>query len=245
MLPISSSAHTAALAWVLGWSYDELEPEVRKSFEVALHGGGTVALLLATWRELAEAIRQLDRQRVFVVGAACAPPMIAGFALEDEIERKLGTPRTIAAALIAGAVVMALADRFPEERECTDADLRDGLWLGLAQACALIPGVSRTGATLAMARIRRFRRRDAKLLSDQVALPVLVGAATLKGTGLWRRGLGSAMAARFAAGSGAAFASTLLVASAPGRRRTPGPLLPYAIYRVLLGSWMLVGCRRG
>ena len=245
LLPISSSAHTAALAWLLGWRYGELEPETRKSFEVALHGGGTVALLLATRRELAQAIRELDRRRMLVLGAACAAPVIAGFALESEIERNLGTPRTIAAALLAGSLVMAVADRFPEQRECADADVRDGLWMGLAQACALIPGVSRAGATLAGARIRRFRATDAKLLSEQVAVPVLVGAALLKGAELRRRGLDSAMAVRFAAGGGAAFLSTMLVASGLGRRRTPRRLLPYAIYRALLGSWMLVRLRRG
>ena len=74
-----------------------------------------------------------------------------------------------------------LADRAPEMRGAADAGVRDGLWLGLAQAAALVPGVSRSGATLAAARARGFGRADASRLSWEVALPVLLGATALKG----------------------------------------------------------------
>src|SRR5205807_3477153 len=125
------------------------------------------------------------------------------------IERHLGTPATIAGGLIGGAVCMALADRQPQARSHEEAGAIDALWLGLAQACALTPGVSRNGATLAAARMRRFTREDANRLSRHVALPVIVGATLLKGVRLHRRGLPAGTAVPFAAGATAAFGSTL------------------------------------
>ena len=83
---------------------------------------------------------------------------------------------------------MALADRSPQTRRHEQAGVADGLWLGVAQACSLIPGVSRNGATLAAARWRRFTRTDANRLSRHAALPVIAGATLLKGVRLARRG---------------------------------------------------------
>ena len=83
--------------------------------------------------------------------------------------------------------------------------------IGLAQACALAPGVSRNGATLAAARWRGFKRRDANVISRQIALPVIVGASILKGGRLVaRRDLPEGVGRGMLAGAGAAFASTLL-----------------------------------
>src|SRR5204862_4015900 len=102
---------------------------------------------------------------------------------------RLGGPATTAAGLIAGAIAMAIADRSPQERGPGDARAIDGLALGLGQAAALVPGVSRNGATLAAARWRRFDRAQANVLSRTVALPIIVGAALLKGVRLRRRGV--------------------------------------------------------
>ena len=115
--------------------------------------------------------------------------MIVGFALERPIERFLGKPGTIAVGLIAGGAALALADREPQERGIRRGGPLDGLWLGVAQACALFPGVSRNGATLTAARLRRFSRVDAERLSRHVALPVIGGATALKCLRLWQRGL--------------------------------------------------------
>ena len=117
------------------------------------------------------------------------PAAAVALPAEGPVERRLGTPGTIAAALLAGAVAMALADRAPRRRRHDDAGAADALWLGAAQACALVPGVSRTAATLVAARLRGFDRPDAGRLSRHAALPVIAGAALLKGLGLYRRGL--------------------------------------------------------
>jgi undecaprenyl-diphosphatase len=246
LLPISSSAHTALIPWLAGWPYAELDGDLRKSFEVALHTGGALALALAGRRELLGRLRSLDRRRTSVLALALAPPAIAGYALREAIPRRLGGPRSIAAGLVAGAVAMAFADTRPGpgSRRCEDACPRDGLALGLAQAIALIPGVSRNGATLTAARARGFGRQGAHALSWSVALPVILGAGALEGRRLQGRGARRHMPA-MAAGATAAFLSTLASARLlRSEGREPRPLLPYALYRCLLAALALRRLRR-
>ncbi len=156
LLPISSSGHIAAIPWLLRWRYGELDEELRKSFEVALHAGTAAALLITLRGEVAEAAVGLDRRRLTLIALSFVPPALAGLAFERPIESRLGTPATVAAGLLAGSVLMAVADRSPQTRRHEEAGAADALWLGIAQACALFPGVSRNGATLAAARLRRF-----------------------------------------------------------------------------------------
>jgi undecaprenyl-diphosphatase len=193
LLPVSSSAHVGLLLDHAGLSGAE-----RKEAEVALHAGTALALALLDRR----------RPRWGLLIAATVPPALAGLACERWIEARLGTPRTIAAGLLAGAAAMALADRAPERRTVAAASVADGAWLGAAQALALIPGVSRSGATRAAARLRRFTRRDGAELSREVALPVLAGATALKGARLIARRPPRETVVRLALGAGAAAAST-------------------------------------
>lgn len=221
LLPISSSAHVALVPWLLHWSYEELDAELRKAFEVALHAGTGAALLTAVRGEPGSFDPRL-------VTLAAVPPALVGLALERTIERHLGTPATIAAGLIAGALAMAVADRAPARRGARDAGVADALWLGVAQACALLPGVSRSGATLAVARRRGFGAKAAAALSRRTGLTVIAGATALKGWRLWRRGLPPGMALPLTAGAGAAFLSTLAARRLIER---DGSLTPYAVYR--------------
>jgi len=249
LLPVSSSGHTALMPWLAGWPYAGLDRELRKSFEVVLHAGAGVALAIDMRRELLRQAARMDGRRALVLALSLAPPALAGYALRAPIERRLGGPRSIAAGLVAGAVAMALADaRAPaaDARGCEDARARDGLALGLAQACALIPGVSRSGATLTAARARGFGRGAAAALSWRVALPVIVGASALEGGRLATRGVPRDARAAFTAGGGAAFLSTL--ASARLLRRSghmERSLLPYALYRCVLAALVMTRLRRG
>jgi undecaprenyl-diphosphatase len=134
---------------------------------------------------------------------------------------------------------MALADRSPQRRSHDRAGPVDGLWLGVAQALALVPGVSRNGATLTAARLLRFTRADANRLSRHAALPVIAGATVLKGFRLGRRGLEPPMRSAFAAGTAASFASTLLSSWLIRRVERDRSPLPYAAYRVALAALMV------
>jgi len=239
LLPISSSGHIAVVPWLAGWNYDRLDDELRKSFEVALHTGTAAALLITLRREVGEAVRGLSRRRIMLIALSFAPPAVVGYRFERPIERHLGTPPTVAAGLAGGALAMALADRTPQERSHWEAGAVDALWLGLAQACSLVPGVSRNGATLAAARWRRFTRVDANRLSRHAALPVIAGATVLKGLRLRSRGLPPGSAVLFAAGAGAAFVSTLGSTRLIKALERDSSLLPYALYRVGLATLIL------
>ena len=247
LLPISSSGHVAIVPWLAGWDYTRLEDELRKSFEVALHTGTAAALLISLRREVDDAVRGLNPRRLMMIALSFAPPAIIGYRFERPIERHLGTPPTVAGGLFVGAVAMALADRSPQERTHADAGALDALWLGMAQACSLFPGVSRNGATLAAARHRRFTRVDANRLSRHAALPVIAGATLLKGVRLRARGLPAGSALPFAAGAGAAFVSTLGSTRLIRALERDSSLLPYALYRIALAGLIVrrLVARRG
>lgn len=244
LMPVSSSGHMAVLPWLLRWEYAERDPELRKAFEVVLHAGTAAALLIALRAEVKETVRTLNPRRALHLGISAVPAALVGLAFEHRIERHLGTPATLAAGFAAGALAMAWADRSPQARAADEAGAGDALWLGLAQACALMPGVSRNGATLAAARRRRFTRADANRLSRLVALPVIGGATLLKTLRLARRGLPPGAPVPFAAGAAAAFASTLWSTGVIGQVERDRTLLPYAAYRVALSVIVLAQLRR-
>jgi undecaprenyl-diphosphatase len=224
---------------LLGWSYVELDDELRKSFEVALHAGTAVALLIALRHEVLEVVREMDAARLGRHALEFIPPGVAALALERPIERRLGTARGVAGAQIAGGLALAAADRAPAERPHSAARAPDALAIGLAQACALAPGVSRNGATLTAARLLRFERPAANRLSRHAALPIILAAAALKGHRLWRRGLPAELAAPFAAGAAAAFCSTLASSRLVGVVDGARSYAPFAAYRVALGALAL------
>jgi undecaprenyl-diphosphatase len=226
LLPVSSSGHVAALPWLLGGEVAGWDGARRKELEVALHAGTAAALLI---------VARPAGFRPRLVAAAVLPPAVAGLALERRIEARLGTPATLAAGLLTGAAALVLADLARGRRTADEATVADGWWLGLAQAAALVPGVSRSGATLAAARARGFARADASRLSWEVALPVLLGASGLKA---WRLRDGVRRARPLALGAGAAFASTLATAGAIGLERR-GPLWPWAAWRAGLAAAVL------
>ena len=178
LLPVSSSAHVGLLA-------RDLPTTRRRGLEVALHGGTALAL---PW-VVRDITPRIPRSPAFHVAAA-APPIVVGAVAADAIERRAAGPRAIAAGLLAGGAALALADRAAVarnshpatalrhgDRPAADAAVADGLALGLAQATALLPGVSRRGATLAAARARGFSREAAGDLSWAAGIPVMVAAA--------------------------------------------------------------------
>jgi undecaprenyl-diphosphatase len=283
LLPISSSAHTILIPFLAGWPYAELDPELRKSFEVALHAG-TAAALLVDLRSLeshpvlrtalerlgarsphpaargqtpessspgaaapfpATGSTELPVRQALLVALAFVPPAIVGYTFEQPLQRRLSGPTTIVAGLLLGSVAMALADIRAADgtRPLARASVLDGLLLGLAQTCALVPGVSRSGAVLTAARARGFGRVDSSTLARRTGLPVIVGAAALKTGRLLQRG-----AARGAPipggralllGGGASFLSTLVATRLLRRGHEAQPataLWPYALYRGLLAA---------
>jgi undecaprenyl-diphosphatase len=245
LLPVSSSAHIVLVPWLAGWDWETIDPELRKSFEVALHTGAAAALLIGQRRLIGEELRGFNGRRALLLGLSFLPAAVVGYTLERPIEQRLGGPRTTAYGLLAGAAAMLVADTRPQRRGRGDATAADGLALGLAQAAALAPGVSRNGITLAAARWRCFSRDQANLLSRTVALPIIVGATLLKGVRLSRRGVPPGLRRSMALGVAASFASTLASQRLIGLVERDRALWPYAAYRAGLAATVLARLRRG
>jgi undecaprenyl-diphosphatase len=240
LAPVSSSGHLTVVPYLAGWDYSALDPELRKAFEVALHAGTALALLIGLREEVRESIVGATPRLAMLILCSFLPPAVVGVLLEGPIERRLGTPGSIAIGLIGGGALLAWADTTePQERIHDEADYRDALWLGVAQACALMPGVSRNGATLTAGRLRRFKRVDANRLSRHVALPVIGGATGLKLVRLARTGLPPGAAVPFAVGALASFGSTLASTSVLDQVERDRTLAPFGIYRIALGSAVL------
>lgn len=236
LLPISSSGHLTVVPWLLGWDYQRAEPELRKSFEVALHAGTAAALIITLRDEVADALRGATPRLFGLIALSFLPAATAGYLLERPIERRLGKPGLVATGMTLGSVAMLAADRSPAVRSRDEATAADALWLGAAQAFALIPGVSRNGATLAAARRRGFRLSEANALSRHVALPII---ATATGRRLWtgvRATLSRRDRASLLAGTAAAFMSTLGSTWIIGRVEREHSLAPYALYRLTLAA---------
>src|SRR5256714_8582266 len=102
LLPISSSGHVALVPWLLDWPYADLDPELRKGFEVALHAGTAAALVVALRDEVADAVLELDGRRGALILLSSLPAAACALLLERPIERRLGTPATLAAGPLLG-----------------------------------------------------------------------------------------------------------------------------------------------
>jgi undecaprenyl-diphosphatase len=244
LLPVSSSAHIVLIPWLAGWDWDAVDPEVRKSFEVALHAGAAAALLIGQRKLIAEELRAFDARGAVVLALSFLPAAVVGYRFERPIERRLGGPQATAYGLLAGAAAMLAGDTQPQLRGRGEAGAADGLALGIAQAAALAPGVSRNGITLAAARWRRFSRDQANLLSRTIALPIIVGATALKGVRLSHRGVPPELRRSLAIGVGASFASTLASQRLIGLVERDRALWPYAAYRGALAAAVLAKLRR-
>jgi undecaprenyl-diphosphatase len=192
---------------------------------VALHAGSAPALVLALG---GDALRAPHLQALTVLPAA-----VAGLALERPIESRLGGVRSVAIAQIAGGAALLLADLVPQRR--SEPTAADHLVVGIAQAAALIPGVSRSGAALTAARLRGLTRPAAARLALRAALPVTVGAGLLKGTRAIQNGVPRELRLPAAAGAAAALASAL--AALPLARSTRWRAI--AGYRIALGACAL------
>lgn len=211
---------------------------------MALHGGAAAALLIGQRRTIAEELRAFEWRRGLLLTLSFLPAAVVGYKLERQIEQQLGGPRATVAGLLAGAAAMLAADTRPQRRGRGDATPADGLVLGIAQAAALAPGVSRNGVTLAAARWRGFSRDQANLLSRTIALPIIVGATILKGERLRRRGASPSLRRSMAIGVAASFASTLASQRLIRLVERDRALWPYAAYRAGLAAAVLVKLRR-
>ncbi|MGH9049569.1 MAG: undecaprenyl-diphosphatase UppP [Acidimicrobiia bacterium] len=252
-LPISSSGHLILVPELFGWNELTSDPELNKTFDVALHIGTFVGVawyfrldivryVRAALRSLRNrAIDDVDERIAWLLALSAVPGAIVGALLNDFIDDELGRPILIGVMLIAFAVVLQVADRLPGTRHAEGFALRDAALMGMAQALALQPGVSRAGATISMGRWLRFDRDAATRLSFLMSLPIIAGAALFETVDVVvDGGIESDLVAPFAWGMVTAAVSGFFAVAWLLRLLRTHSFTPFVIYRVLLGASVIV-----
>jgi undecaprenyl-diphosphatase len=243
-LPVSSSAHLALAPWFFGW------PEPGLSFDVALHVGTLVAVLgyfRAEWARLAVAAWRVvrtgraegpeEKRAVFLV-IATIPGGIAGVLLDKYAEQAFRAPALIAVALIAMGLVLWVVDRVSAgTRPIGAMNARDALVIGVAQAAAIIPGVSRSGATITAGRARALDRESAATFSFLMSMPIIAAAAVFKVPHLLHE---RAFTLPLLAGVAASAISGWFAIAALLRYVTRHSYGAFALYRFALGALVLI-----
>ncbi|MBZ0157952.1 MAG: undecaprenyl-diphosphate phosphatase [Alphaproteobacteria bacterium] len=174
-LPVSSTAHLILFPWFFGWrgQVDTL------AFDVALHGGTLLALLVCFYRDWVHLFLN-DRRMLAYILAGIVPAGAAGILLNKHIESTLRNPLLIIFTLIGFGVLMVMAERLSRKsRECVS--MSDSLFVGVAQAIALVPGVSRSGITITAGLFKDLTRESAARFSFLLSTPVVAGAVLLEG----------------------------------------------------------------
>jgi undecaprenyl-diphosphatase len=173
-LPVSSTAHLILFPWFFHWS-GELDS---LTFDVALHAGTLLALVICFWKDWIDLI--LRKHKLFMrIVIASVPAGIAGVLLNDYVEHTLRSPYIIAVTLVVFGGVMLAAEKMNKTRNVDSLNLGDALTIGLAQAIALIPGVSRSGITISAGLFRGLEREASARFSFLLSTPIIAGATLL------------------------------------------------------------------
>lgn len=207
-LPISSTAHLVLFPWLLHWEDPGL------TFDVALHAGTLVAVLLYFWKMWYEMLtsaiglgntgeaKMLENRRLFwflVVGTI--PGGIAGYLLERAAEDQFRTPVVIGLAMILVAILMWLGERTTSTKPLLqNVSFVDAILVGVAQAFAVIPGVSRSGITMTAGLFRGFSRETTARFSFLLSTPLIAGAVLKKGMEIRHQGIPPEMRMPFIVG---------------------------------------------
>jgi undecaprenyl-diphosphatase len=248
-LPISSTAHLYLVPWLSGWEEHSL------TFDVALHVGTLFAVLcyfFRTWVDLLLAgfgvrttpalglglqPRHAPHRLLFwllVIGTF--PGALAGLLLEAHIETTFRNPFVMGAALIVVALVMAWGERVGGyQKDLAHLSRADAVWVGCAQALALVPGVSRSGITMTAGLLRDFRRDAAARFSFLLSTPIIGGASLKAAIDLYREGIPPEMAMPFVVGTLASAISGYLTISFFLRFLQFGTFRIFVYYRLVLG----------
>jgi undecaprenyl-diphosphatase len=193
LLPISSSGHLILVPWLANWHYLEAHPAFNKTFDVSLHLGTLVAVVVYFWNDVVRYVgawaRSVARRRVgsnderiaWWLFAATIPAALAGAVGEEPIEQHLGQPWQIAIFLAAFGLLLWLADRLPQQRTIADLGFWPALGVGVSQILALMPGVSRSGITITAGRFLRLDRDAAARFAFLLLIPIVFGAVVYKG----------------------------------------------------------------
>ena len=252
-LPISSSGHLILVPELFGWNELTSNPSLNKTFDVALHLGTLVAAVWYfrrdVWRYLLAALQTVkvrkvtttDERLAWLLLLSAVPGAIVGALFGSTIEEELGDPILVGVMLIVFGFVLLFVDRLGGDRPSDDFRRRDAVIMGLAQAVALQPGVSRAGVTMTAGRWLKFDRAAAARLSFLMSIPIIAGAGLYKGAEvIGGRGIPSGFIAPFIWGTIAAAVSGFLAIAWLLRYLQTNSFMPFVIYRWVVGGAVIV-----
>ncbi len=239
-LPVSSSGHLVLAPWLLGWDSPGL------AFDAVVHWGTALAVVVYFWRDwvkiIGEAVKSINlKSEAWLILLGTIPAALAGYLLEDFFEGMFGRPVAAAAFLLVTAALLTASERLGRrERDLDTLTWLDALLVGLAQALAILPGISRSGSTIAAGLARGLRREEAARFSFLLATPIILGAGLLKIVDLAQTGgLAAqfpALVVGFAAASLVGFGCIHFLMGYLQRRR----LYPFAVYCAVVGGVCLL-----
>jgi undecaprenyl-diphosphatase len=252
-LPVSSSGHLVLVPWLLGWESPGL------AFDAVVHWGTALAVVAYLWRDwlaLIQATLRSIQQRsladptarlAWFIVLGTIPAALIGYLLEDFFEGLFARPVAAAAFLLVTAAFLTASERLGRrERGLDTLTWPDALLVGLAQALAIFPGISRSGATIAGGLARGLKRESAARFSFLLATPIILGAGLFKMLDLAQEGNLAAqvptLVVGFLAAAVVGFGCIHFLLRYLQRRR----LYPFAVYCAVVGiACLLVALARG
>jgi len=188
VLPISSTAHLVLMPWFFQ------VPDQGLSFDVALHMGSLLAIIIAFWPDWWRLLQKgstllrnklkpsdHDQKMIYFLLLATIPGALAGYFLEDIVENTFRSPYIIVVTLIIfGTLLLFAENRGRKAKSFNEITLKDALFIGVAQAIAIIPGVSRSGVTISGGLAMGLKKEEAAKFSFMLSAPIILGAAIAK-----------------------------------------------------------------
>ena len=244
-LPISSSAHLILVPWLLGW------PESGLDFDIALHVGTLVAVTIYFWRDLlGVAVEGLTKGTKTPMGrlgwgvvVGTIPAAVVGLLFEEQVENIVRRNYVLIAVMLAvmGLVLYLVDRRSSKHRSLEDFRVIDGFWMGLGQACALVPGFSRSGTTIVAGLLTGLSREAAAKASFLLGWPIIAGGGLLHLKDMSVTSLTPA----FLIGVAVSAVSGYLVISFLMDYLRKGTFAVFAVYRAVLAAITIFMVARG
>ena len=250
-IPVSSTAHLRIVPSLFG------QPDPGAAYTAVIQLGTLVAVLAYFAKDLVHIPMAMvrdpsspDGRLPWLLAAGTVPIVICGLAFKKHIEGDLRSLYVIAGALIAVGIIMVVIDRIAngrtEHRPFAAITLTDALIVGLAQSLALVPGVSRSGATICMALLLGFSRSDSARFSFLLSIPAIAGAGIFEAREAFRV-LGRDALPALAVGTGVAAVSGYMAIAWLIKWLGSHDLIGFAVYRIIAGlaligalAWRLV-----
>jgi undecaprenyl-diphosphatase len=252
-LPISSSGHLILVPWLFNWHFLLNNPDLNKTFDVALHLGTFFAVLVYFWRDVVKLVaawvRSIARRSLadpearlaWLLFVSTIPAAFLGVAFESFIEDRLGKPWIIAIMMIVFALVMYAVDHVAKlDRDLEALTWTDSILIGVAQAFALCPGVSRSGITMMTGLALRLDRESAARYSFLLSVPVIGGAAAYKALHVAKDGLPAGTAMPFVVGIASAAISGMVAIWFVLRYLKSHNFNLFVVYRIVVGVAILI-----